>query len=236
MKTQSIITSLIFSLLFLFGCQKESVNPTVSFTINKSIVEVGETVSFTNLSENSTDYLWEFGDGKGSTEIEPTHIYEEVGTYTVKLTAYKYENKDLSTETIEVVYPALYFEPSVRVGDFYLNDDLRTHFAKLDESRMDYHKNGQNLHEFTFPYAGIKFYLYSLNTSYTLDDIPGRIEVFSPFEGQAEGRITFGSSFNEVVNVFGTPLNVVTNTHHHYGGITFFADNSGLVVDRISIQ
>lgn len=44
----------------------------------------GLKVSFTNESVGDlTDYHWEFGDGKTSTDEHPIHIYEEVGDYTV---------------------------------------------------------------------------------------------------------------------------------------------------------
>lgn len=45
-------------------------------------------VQFTNLStEGCKSYLWDFGDGETSTDVNPMHIYAEPGTYAVKLTA-----------------------------------------------------------------------------------------------------------------------------------------------------
>jgi PKD repeat protein len=44
-------------------------------------------VSFTNLSLNADEYLWDFGDGYTSTEEHPTHAYSEEGPFTVSLTA-----------------------------------------------------------------------------------------------------------------------------------------------------
>ena len=42
-----------------------------------------------NLSLNADSYAWDYGDGKSDTlVIDPEHIYEEPGSYTVKLTAY----------------------------------------------------------------------------------------------------------------------------------------------------
>lgn len=45
------------------------------------------TIRFTNSSTGtgSLNYVWDFGDGQTSTEINPAHIYSANGTYTVKL-------------------------------------------------------------------------------------------------------------------------------------------------------
>jgi len=44
-------------------------------------------VIFTNLSSNATSYRWNFGDGNISLEEDPTHVYSDVGTWSVSLTA-----------------------------------------------------------------------------------------------------------------------------------------------------
>ena len=43
-------------------------------------------VPFNNNSTNASSYLWSFGDGSFSTEANPTHVYNELGTYQVILT------------------------------------------------------------------------------------------------------------------------------------------------------
>lgn len=43
-------------------------------------------VSFESNAVNGFSYLWEFGDGSSSTEINPTHLFAEAGTYSVTLT------------------------------------------------------------------------------------------------------------------------------------------------------
>lgn len=50
---------------------------------------VGLKVTFTNCSEYPTSCLWDFGDGSSSTEMVPTHVYNTIGTFAVKLTIYK---------------------------------------------------------------------------------------------------------------------------------------------------
>ena len=46
-----------------------------------------QTITFTNQSQLSTSWMWDFGDGSGSTLQNPVHTYAAAGTYTVCLTA-----------------------------------------------------------------------------------------------------------------------------------------------------
>jgi hypothetical protein len=48
----------------------------------------GTTVQFFNSSTNATSYLWDFGDGDTSNEVNPVHEYSAGGNYTVTLTAF----------------------------------------------------------------------------------------------------------------------------------------------------
>lgn len=43
---------------------------------------------FNNTSLGGHDFLWDFGDGTTSTAENPTHLYTNLGPYTIKLTAY----------------------------------------------------------------------------------------------------------------------------------------------------
>jgi PKD repeat protein len=55
------------------------------FTYSVSGPFVPVTVAFSNTSTNATSYVWDFGDGTGSTLVNPEHIYSTAGDYTVKL-------------------------------------------------------------------------------------------------------------------------------------------------------
>ncbi len=46
---------------------------------------VGDTVYFQNLSNGGSRQVWDFADGDSSNLFEPTHIYNNIGTYNVRL-------------------------------------------------------------------------------------------------------------------------------------------------------
>jgi len=75
--------------------------PTAGFnnTIN------GAVVTFSNTSQNATSYLWAFGDGNTSSQVNPTHTYNQDGTYTVTLTATNACGTTTATKTITIVTP-----------------------------------------------------------------------------------------------------------------------------------
>lgn len=53
-------------------------------------------IRFFNESTDADSYLWDFGDGQTSTDINPEHTYTGRGNYDVKLTAYKTNVCDVS--------------------------------------------------------------------------------------------------------------------------------------------
>jgi len=81
-------------------------NPIASFTLAQSPVEVGDTVYFTNTSQNANSFSWDFGDGNTSTDENPTHVYTSDGTFIIRLTAEGEGGSHSATQTIEVTAPA----------------------------------------------------------------------------------------------------------------------------------
>ncbi len=88
----------VYSMLIALGtivtfssCKKDSDDPPAKDPIASFQYEISPDnyleVKFTNFSQNATSYEWNFGDGKTSTETDPTHVYEAAGTYDVVLTA-----------------------------------------------------------------------------------------------------------------------------------------------------
>ncbi len=67
----------------------------------------GRLVSFINDSEYGEDYIWSFGDGEMSTEVEPDHEYASDGIYEVELWAMN----DCDTQIVETEI-AVFTQPS----------------------------------------------------------------------------------------------------------------------------
>ena len=79
---------------------------TASFTTSTDTVVLSGlgNVSLTNLSQNATEYSWDFGDGTApDPTVNPTHVYIEPGTYTITLTAINYNCTTITSQNIVVL-------------------------------------------------------------------------------------------------------------------------------------
>ncbi len=61
--------------------------PVADFTIGNNNCTAPCTITFTNTSENATNFSWDLGDSNNSIVENPQHIYSLAGTYSVTLTA-----------------------------------------------------------------------------------------------------------------------------------------------------
>ena len=102
MRTKRILFVLLYTFfIFLTGCEKPD-KPEIlvaDFSYILDNVQPPVTVTFSNLSLNATSYLWDFGDNEGSSEINPSHIYQNEGYFTVKLTAFNSDGTSSITKT-----------------------------------------------------------------------------------------------------------------------------------------
>ncbi|SMO37601.1 gliding motility-associated C-terminal domain-containing protein [Saccharicrinis carchari] len=77
-------------------------NTLAGFTLIADTVCPNTPVLFTNTSINNRINKWDFGDGKNSTEINPSHIYTQPGDYVVELVIENYECTSRTTALIHV--------------------------------------------------------------------------------------------------------------------------------------
>ncbi|MFC5269463.1 PKD domain-containing protein [Adhaeribacter terreus] len=82
--------------------------PVASFDLFDKIVPTGYTVRPQNFSSNAVRYEWNFGDGETSSDLRPSHHYNNPGTYTITLKAYNFNNEVSSVSK------------TVKVGEVYL--------------------------------------------------------------------------------------------------------------------
>lgn len=148
MKKNIFYLLLLLPVMFVAtGCQKyELGNPLPSTQANFTYVATNKTnapcvVTFTNTSLNATGYLWDFGNGKTSTEANPKVAFDTIGFYTVKLTCTfvndVHYNKLVKTMVINVKDPnagltqVLYYTTMASAGGgvhmVVLNDDGIAH-------------------------------------------------------------------------------------------------------------
>lgn len=91
MRLKNWIAGIALAGLVFVSCNvlNEEPEPVVSACFTTSVDEgkVGETIEFSNCSEEATSFTWDFGDGNTSTVREPTHTYDEAGNYEIILFA-----------------------------------------------------------------------------------------------------------------------------------------------------
>lgn len=94
--TYSTATTHIIKLVADFGSCKDSITKSIQiFDIPSAIFTntptggciTPLTVNFNSSGSNITSYLWDFGDGTTSTQQNPTHTYQQQGSFHVKLIA-----------------------------------------------------------------------------------------------------------------------------------------------------
>ena len=87
----------------LFNLNAPPVAPVASFSTSSNAVCTGTSVSFTDASVNSpTTWAWDFGDGGSAATQNPSHIYNQAGTYIVTLSATNAAGTSAVTDTIYV--------------------------------------------------------------------------------------------------------------------------------------
>jgi len=125
-------------------------------------LRTGDTLKFTNCSENATSFLWDFGDGKTSTDKTPNHFFMYSGNYNVKLTSANDNSTDSITKVVvinpkpdNILYHKL--EPQVSlysVRYYYLPVTLNPYcnyvipFPEDSSTSYSFDVNGDSINDF----------------------------------------------------------------------------------------
>jgi PKD repeat protein len=115
---KKIIYLSLFLPFFFFSCQSKI--PQAQFHTDKINPEVGQVLLFTNDSRHAVRFEWDFGDGFGSKEANPSHIYTGTGPYVVNLTAFSKNGlSDEASLSLNVMIPTLL---GIEVREYYSED------------------------------------------------------------------------------------------------------------------
>jgi gliding motility-associated-like protein len=111
--------------------------PTVSFLADVTQGCDTQMINFTNNTINGVSYLWEFGDGTTSTDINPFHFYTP-GFYTVTLHAYS--NEGCHDQLIRPGYITIIEDPEAH---FFGTPDLFTQIV-LSQATIEFTNTSSN--------------------------------------------------------------------------------------------
>jgi PKD repeat protein len=109
----ALLTILFLFILIIPGCYKE---PIASFKASSTSIILGESITFTNTSQDMDRCEWLFGDGGQSTKTSPTYTYQAPGTFVVTLRVFS--KKDIKADvttasiTVSVLEPVASFTVS----------------------------------------------------------------------------------------------------------------------------
>jgi predicted transcriptional regulator len=113
----------------------------ISSPVEGTVLFVNEGIEFTSDVLNSStfgepvDFIWDFGDGNSSTEINPNHIYSSGGNYTIRLSV----TDDEGALTVSEVNITLLFRPLPEVQIVIPSHDPGEYLA---QSRLDFSVQG----------------------------------------------------------------------------------------------
>lgn len=99
MKRNTILS--LLAIFVLTSCSK----PIASFIMDQKDTFAPAEVVFENKSKKAESYMWDFGDGNTSTEVNPKHKYSLSGKYKIKLIAKKGNKESIVEKEININAP-----------------------------------------------------------------------------------------------------------------------------------
>ena len=153
--------------------------PVAAFTFSPNPPQENTFTQFTNQSLGATNYIWYFGDGDSSVDVNPKHLFNATGTYDVCLVAI---NAAGCRDTVclpvnAVINPLLDVPSAFTPGKFGVNSIVSVKGFGIKEMQWNiYNRWGQKVFESTNPANGWDGYfkgkLQAMDVyTYTLDVI-----------------------------------------------------------------
>ncbi len=94
------------------------------FSSSDSLISVGDTIHFSDLSLGTpNNWFWDFGDGNSDTSQNPTHAYQDTGTYSVTLII-----------NIGSYFDTLTFDNYIHVQEYHANFTASDQFVMIGNS------------------------------------------------------------------------------------------------------
>ncbi|MEX0965742.1 MAG: M6 family metalloprotease domain-containing protein [Bacteroidia bacterium] len=154
------IEELTDSTIIFFVGQK----PNANFTIPANNYCTGEEVTFTNLSQFSDGFIWDFGDGNTDTARDLSYTFTQGGSYYIKLKAFNAEGFENTDSVLVHIYdiPVAEFSASANglaITVEYTGDhgtDFTWDFGDGTSPRVT------NLKKYTYTYDSTGFYTIQL--------------------------------------------------------------------------
>jgi uncharacterized repeat protein (TIGR02543 family) len=128
--------------------------PVADFTADKTTVEVGNSVQFTDLSTNTpTSWSWTFNGGtpSSSTNQNPLITYNTIGTYTVSLTVSNAVGSDTETKTNYITVQEQVIEYCTSSG----NNQSYEYIAGVDVADLSNNSGASPYSDFTYLTANL---------------------------------------------------------------------------------
>jgi predicted outer membrane repeat protein len=168
MNVKSNKTTLLMVLTLLFclmavGTVNAADTPSANFTSNVTNGTAPLSVQFNDTSkENPTSWNWDFGDNTTSTEQNPTHIYNNEGTYNVSLTVANEIGNNTTTKNnyITVILSDIYVSPN---GDDTTGDGTISNPYSTIQKALTNVDDGGTIHLASGTYTGTGNYGLTLS-------------------------------------------------------------------------
>ncbi|MEO8112009.1 MAG: PKD domain-containing protein [Ginsengibacter sp.] len=124
--------------------------PSAAFTYNPNPPQENKFTNFVNESSGASNYLWNFGDGDTSTEVNPSHIFPATATYKVCLNASNEAgcSRDTCLDVQALIRPLVDVPSAFTPGRFGVNSRIKVEGFGIAQMKWSiYNRWGQKVFE-----------------------------------------------------------------------------------------